>query len=367
MLSAELSGAEAKDPDGKSKLVLQVVNTTCKPLVRDLAKNFDEEDERKKATATATALAANALQREQKYQSAFNNVIQAFTKGQIMHQLAAKYMTHQHYWKIFIPVQIIVTLAALLAFFAAALDAEKQINIAFWLSLAAGALGFVAAFLNTVDRYLDWRTRGEMHKKAASVYGKAKSEMSMPAGDDTDHVDLADSKKKLANLNESIGELQIPYPILNAFDQVEGYIRQQIHNMNNRYRNDFAEKYQVNGDLWKAKDTNDFLVAAYTMVANEITKDKRWPWALPDPHDLAVKAHKRIQNRLLHVRFRDNRKLMSSLLIDYDSGDENWRQYAAADKAPNSEAGPAPAPAAASATDEPPDVENGAGTDEESD
>ena len=65
MLSAELSGAEAKDPDGKSKLVLQVVNTTCKPLVRDLAKNFDEEDERKKATATATALAANALQREQ--------------------------------------------------------------------------------------------------------------------------------------------------------------------------------------------------------------------------------------------------------------------------------------------------------------
>ena len=61
MLNAELSDAEAKDPEGKSKLVLQVVNTTCKPLVRDLAKNFDAEDERKKATATATAFAANAL------------------------------------------------------------------------------------------------------------------------------------------------------------------------------------------------------------------------------------------------------------------------------------------------------------------
>ena len=62
MLNAELSDAEAKDPEGKNKLVLGVVNTTCKPLVRDLAKNFDEEDARKKATATASALAANALE-----------------------------------------------------------------------------------------------------------------------------------------------------------------------------------------------------------------------------------------------------------------------------------------------------------------
>ena len=49
----------------------------------------------------------------------------------------------------------------------------------------------------------------------------------------------------------------------------------------------------------------------YAMVANEMTTDKNWPWRLPDPHTLAVKAHKKIQNQLFHVRFRDNMKLMS--------------------------------------------------------
>ena len=48
-----------------------------------------------------------------------------------------------------------------------------------------------------------------------------------------------------------------------------------------------------------SKVTNEFLVAAYVMIANEITRDEKWPWALPDPHDLAVKAHKKIQNRLI--------------------------------------------------------------------
>ena len=66
-----------------------------------------------------------------------------------------------------------------------------------------------------------------------------------------------------------------------------------------------------------AAHINEFLVAAYVMIANEITRDKKWPWALPDPHDLAIEAHKKIQNRLMDVRFRENAELMSSLLIDY--------------------------------------------------
>lgn len=62
------------------------------------------------------------------------------------------------------------------------------------------------------------------------------------------------------------------------------------------------------------------------MLANEITTDKKWPWALPDPYDLAVKAHKKIQNKLLHVRFRHNLKLMSSVLIEHeDAGDDDLK------------------------------------------
>ena len=68
--------------------------------------------------------------------------------------------------------------------------------------------------------------------------------------------------------------------------------------------------------------TNEFLVAAYAMISNEITTDKKWPWSLPDPHKLAAKAHKNIQNRLLEVRFRDNETLRDSLLIDYVSDEK---------------------------------------------
>ena len=81
------------------------------------------------------------------------------------------------------------------------------------------------------------------------------------------------------------------------------------------------------------------------MIANEITGDRKWPWTLPDPHDLAVTAHKKIQNRLLHSRFRDNNKLMSSLLINYDKKDVDWKMYYKA-AAAEDELTPAPAPAA---------------------
>lgn len=54
---------------------------------------------------------------------------------------------------------------------------------------------------------------------------------------------------------------------------------------------------------------------------NEITNYSKWPRALPDPSKLAVEVHKKIQNQLFHVRFRDNKPLMSSLLIDYTPGD----------------------------------------------
>ena len=132
MLHGEL-GKAGEDEEAK----LRVVQHTCKPVIRNLAKDYDEEDEKvtrekKELEAAKTAeeqhyvAERKAREAEQNYQNAFNNVIQAFSKGQVMHSLAAKYMTFQHYWKIFIPVQIIVTLAALLAFFAAVLLADAD-------------------------------------------------------------------------------------------------------------------------------------------------------------------------------------------------------------------------------------------------
>ena len=92
------------------------------------------------------------------------------------------------------------------------------------------------------------------------------------------------------------------------------------------------------------------------MIANEITRDKKWPWALPDPHDLAIKAHKKIQNRLLDIRFRDNKKLMSSVLIDYTEGDIDFNALQA-QVATGGKKKQKPGPS---------DVEAGADADEES-
>ena len=81
--------------------------------------------------------------------------------------------------------------------------------------------------------------------------------------------------------------------------------------------NELYRQQTLEDDLWTARATNEFLIAVYVMIANEITLSRSWPWALPDPHDLAIEAHKKIQNRLMDVRFRENAELMSSLLIDY--------------------------------------------------
>ena len=56
---------------------------------------------------------------------------------------------------------------------------------------------------------------------------------------------------------------------------------------------------------------------------------------LPDPHDLAIDAHKKIQNRLFRVRFRDSELLMSSLVIDYKF---NMDDYDVVESPPDEEA-----------------------------
>ena len=67
MLHGELEKA-GEDKEAK----ITVVNNTCKPVIRNLAKNYDEEDEKAKRAKTAMAamrqkeFAANKA--EQKYQ-----------------------------------------------------------------------------------------------------------------------------------------------------------------------------------------------------------------------------------------------------------------------------------------------------------
>jgi len=70
---------------------------------------------------------------------------------------------------------------------------------------------------------------------------------------------------------------------------------------------------------------NDLLIAAFAVLANEIASHMggccccdSWPWALPDPKFIAIKAHKKIQDELFEVYFRDFRGMKERLEIDYD-------------------------------------------------
>ena len=330
-LQGELTAAKAEDQD-------EVVNGTCKPMIRSLVGQYDAEDERRRLEAAAQAAdqaaqeAAQAAKEKSEseaadYDASFMALSATFARFDIMHGLAAKHLIHRHYWMIFIPVQIIVTLAALLAFFAAALDSQKKNNVAFWLSLAAGALGFVAALLNAIDRYLDWRTKGELHKKAASVYDRARSSLVFNSvatrthdGKSADRLHLSEYEKKLANLNDSIGELRIPYQITQAFECVDAMIHNQVMALNVLMLKKFGA-----WPFWPGRVENDFCIAAYAVVANEITNYSglrccctAWPCALPDPKSVATKAHKKITEELFDVHFRDVPGVMEALRINYD-------------------------------------------------
>ena len=294
-LSGELDAA--RDEAQKAR----VVNEQCKPMIRNLAGQYDAEDEE-----------ARFEKKLKDYDAGFRALRALFARGEIMHGLAAKYLIHVHYWKIFLPIQLIVTCAALLALLAAAQDARKNVAIAYWLSLAAGALGFVAALLNTVDRYLDWRTQGELHKKAASVYGKINSEMSYSANRNDGFNEYT---AKWKNLQEATGEILVPYEIVHAFDYVEQMIHEQIKVLNLYY---YEHISQTPYPLWNSAKENDFLIAAYAVVANEFTHHRSWPWRLPDPKVLAITAHKKIQEQLFEVRFRDEPGMLRAIQVNYD-------------------------------------------------
>ena len=70
----------------------------------------------------------------------------------------------------------------------------------------------------------------------------------------------------------------------------------------------------------------------HAILANELTTHKSgyccfsrsWPWALPDPKLLAVRAHEKIQTQLFAVYFRDMPELHQALHIDYDVAQYSW-------------------------------------------
>ena len=127
LLNDELKAAKG-DEEGE----LKVVDDKCKPLLRSLVGEYAAEDEKKAAEKRAAIEAVEAAQKaaamKQKEQDDYTDYLDGqmelkakFAREETMHDLANKYLIHKHYWKIFVPLQIIVTLAALLAFCAAAL------------------------------------------------------------------------------------------------------------------------------------------------------------------------------------------------------------------------------------------------------
>ena len=131
---------------------------------------------------------------------------------------------------------------------------------------------------------------------------------------------MSDFEKKLANLGDTIGELQIPYQILNSFEFVEAYIQEQVKVANRYYSAEIVKKREI---LFPCRQENAFLIAAYSVIVNEITSYSRgcftwWPLALPDPKKLAIDAHKKVEAELFEVHFRDTPQLLDRCRIDYD-------------------------------------------------
>ena len=102
-----------------------IVEDKCKPMLRALVGEYAAEDEKKAAEKRAAIEAVEAAQKaaamKKKQLDDYTDYLDGqmqlkakFAREETMHDLANKYLIHKHYWKIFVPIQIIVTLAALL-------------------------------------------------------------------------------------------------------------------------------------------------------------------------------------------------------------------------------------------------------------
>ena len=129
-------------------------------------------------------------------------------------------------------------------------------------------------------------------------------------------------------MNESIGELQVPYQISNAFEQVEHFITHQVRVLNTTIASEVGPR--MKSMYWNSRRKDDLLIAACPLIANEITSHRSifccvgWPWVLPDPQVLAIRAHKRIERELFDLYFRENpipgldKDLCKRIQINYD-------------------------------------------------
>jgi hypothetical protein len=98
-----------------------------------------------------------------------------------------------------------------------------------------------------------------------------------------------------------------------ALEQVEVFIDHQVMVLNTEFDAMADEKaaedqkeFVEYEPFFSTRRKDGLLIAAYALIANEITHTRRWPWALPDPQTLSIIAHKKVEKQLLHVHFRDD-------------------------------------------------------------
>ena len=164
----------------------------------------------------------------------------------VIHELAREYYAHRHFWFLFLPQQLTLFIAAVLAFLASNYEGKKRDDV----EDTSGSLGFACAFIIAVDRYLDWHTLAEMHQLAATAYSHLKMELAVARTSG----DRRDALRKLAIIEETTPAAHVPLALRECFDHVH----------------------------WRI--TRSGSVPDYaTVVAVEIMSSRWWPSRLPCP------------------------------------------------------------------------------------
>ena len=152
---------------------------------------------------------------------------------------ARRFFSWRHFLFHFLPLQILVTTAAILSFVAAS-DVKQRAHTAILLSLVAGIIGFVVTFITTLDRHCNWKSKADADKNTALVYSKIRQDIYQASlsfwskGDkartEQDAQQLIRSfKEKMENIEELSGNHLVPREIRMLYDHVFAQISLKYH------------------------------------------------------------------------------------------------------------------------------------------
>ena len=198
------------------------------------------------------------------------------------HQLSTAYFGFRNWWLMFIPTQILVLSSAVLSFVSTS-NSNKTV------SFVVGCIASLGATFSALDRYLNWKTRADMHAAAHRTLKKMVHDFDtnlkyhwFDSSDDAkktrDKIDFTKYRKKWEQIGESCTSA-FPVQIATAFELAHSDLDTQLEKVSS------LEEYY---DMMRIR------MKLNHQITTVIMQSPAWPLFLPDANSVSTRALKRL-------------------------------------------------------------------------